>query len=48
VSLDFAEGLVNGVTSVIGPGECAALLKIGQKAALQAAEVTAKELGEQG
>ncbi|HEY9681113.1 MAG TPA: FHA domain-containing protein [Oculatellaceae cyanobacterium] len=48
IAIDCAEGAVNGVTSVLGPGECAAIFKVGETAAVKAATLTAKELGEQG
>lgn len=48
VSMDALVGAVDGVTAVIGPGEIAAIFKVGEKAGVEAAEITLKQLTEQG
>ena len=48
VGIDCASGAINGITSVLGPGECAAIFKVGECAAMKAATATTRELAEQG
>ncbi|MDR3615556.1 MAG: FHA domain-containing protein [Candidatus Obscuribacterales bacterium] len=47
VGMDCASGAVNGVTSVLGPGEVAAIFKVGETAALKAAAQTVAEVADQ-
>jgi YD repeat-containing protein len=47
VSMDCASGAVNGVTSVLGPGEVAAVFKVGETAALKAAAQTTAQIADQ-
>jgi YD repeat-containing protein len=47
VGMDCASGAVNGVTSVLGPGEVAAIFKVGETAALKAAAQIAAQIADQ-
>jgi hypothetical protein len=44
---ELATGMVDGLVSAVGPGEIAALARIGVKAGTEAVELTAKQLAEQ-
>src|SRR5262249_23696540 len=48
MALDGLTGSLSSVANVLGPGEIAAIFKVGEAAAIDATELTIKELGEQG
>src|SRR5262249_33315902 len=48
IALDGLTGSVSSVTNLIGPEGFAAIFKVGEAAAIDATELTIKELGEQG